>query len=141
MIHGLYYGDKPLPPATNPKMVGKYNMKCKSGGGGRWDQVLEYRVWVRTDDDLYFKSYANYLDAHEEATKLQTKDDVEYVHVVVLIKQNWQVWWESGKIVFNDEETITEWQPEWLLDARQISLLSQEEVKKLSWIDYHALYI
>ena len=128
MLAGLYEGTRPLPTAADPSVVGKNPSLAKSGGGGRWDEVIEYRVWIKDDDGMSMNAFADYKDAHNFAVDHYV-EGTWYIHVMVLIRQKWQVWLDSrGELVFNDEETITEWQPEWLLDTEEFSKFSQAEL-------------
>jgi putative acetyltransferase len=53
------------PAAKNKSKVGSYSALVFSGGGYFYDEVLEYRVWVRPSDgeEVHFYSYADYKTA------------------------------------------------------------------------------
>jgi len=50
------------PTAIDPKLVGAYPARTKSGAGYFYDDVLEYRVWIhpKGGGDDYYRAFASY---------------------------------------------------------------------------------
>jgi hypothetical protein len=94
------------PPAVNPAKVGTYPMEAFSGGGYFYDQVLEYRVWIKSK----CSSFATYEEALDFAKKKRNADEP-----VVLIYQKEYIN-EPEENVFEHikKERVSEWLPEWL---------------------------
>ncbi len=114
------YGDQY--DATYPENVGHYPMMCSSGGGYRYDRVLEWRVWRKDGDgELALYSFPSFQKAQSFMRKVS--NDI-YTHLVVLVEQKkWYKMNEKGSYVDDEgrhyslsrKTRITEWAPEWLL--------------------------
>lgn len=77
------------PLVADAKLVGTYDEDCKSGGGIRYDKVLEYRMWVKTHKGklccIRFVTAEKLLKA--TATAIQS-GRFRYVHDVALVQQD-----------------------------------------------------
>ena len=102
------------PPVKDPRKVGTYNPRCKSGGGTMYKDVLEYRVWVHSGarDDVCH-SFDSYLSA--KAFSDSTKGAEE---PLVLVLQNPWICWHDKQHDFRlvHENHIAEWRVEWLFE-------------------------
>jgi len=113
--------------ATHPENVGHYPTMCNSGGGYRYDRVLEWRVWRKdSEGELGVYSFPSFQKAQ---TFLRKVDDSRYSHLVVLVEQkSWYKMDEQGDYVdpqgesysLVNEPRITEWAPEWLKQSIEL---------------------
>ena len=88
--------------------VGTYSPCAFTGGGKRYDRILEYRVWTKDNNgELSMDSFDDYNDA----LNFYKYADGIYSHFVVLVEQDWYYDKDNNKI---DEKRITEWKPDWL---------------------------
>ena len=88
--------------------VGTYPLCVFTGGGKRYDRILEYRVWIKNKDgELSMESFGDYNDALKD----DKYADGIYSHFVALVEQDWFYDKDDNKI---DEKRITEWKPDWL---------------------------
>lgn len=97
------------PMAVDSSKVGTYPQRTNVGGGVFYDEVLEYRVWLKWKERT-FKPFAMYEEAYFYA---KGKKDAE--QPVVLVRQKEYVEETSpGVFVHKKEERITEWPVEML---------------------------
>jgi len=103
-----------MPKVLNKAQVGNYDLWCCSGAGMVWDDVLEYRVWYRDEDnELTCDRFDNYDDAEEFA-----QNDFVYEPVLALVLQKECAFGsDSEDIALHEEERITEWCCEWLEES------------------------
>lgn len=133
-LYGVYE-EKELPPAIDEQMVNEYEWEAYSGGGSRYDAVLEYRVWAKDDRGLGMMAFATYKEAIDLAVEEYAKG-YYYIHVMALVRQDWIPFLDGeGNLVIDDEPRQTEWDPEWVLTSVEFSQLTQDEVRALSTED------
>lgn len=110
-----------LPPAIDPKQVGKYPALTQSGGGYFYDHVLEYRVWCHPevgtpdhdDGGDYFYAFASYDEAFSFSQSTKEAEEP-----LVLVQQlEWVDEPQEGQYIHKKGERITEWRVEWLADG------------------------
>ena len=119
------------PKAVNVDMIGKYDLLAKSGGGGRYDEVLAYRLWVREEgQEVWCKEYSTYEEALADAIIFKNKDNIMYVHFMVLLRQEWIYYERYGNLVIEDMHQNVEWQPDWLLSENEIYIMSKDEIRE-----------
>ena len=112
---------KILPVSFYPEKVGKYPAKTKAGGGFRYDRVLEYRVWFRSEKEAAnFASFTDYFEAAGYAIGIYMTKNPYYVHIVALIEQDYYYECKSAEepeVIGEkiEQKRITEWNPEWIL--------------------------
>lgn len=122
------------PKAKYAKRIGHYRLFVGSGYGNRYDEVLEYRVWVRyehtEEEHLVCYCFATYEEAKTKEEEV-CKAGCVYAHLVVLVLQKW--YWEHLSNVANkldlknerrfineeeyvrmNKERLTEYCVEWL---------------------------
>ena len=105
------------PVAVDIKKVGEYPALTKSGGGFFYDDVLEYRVWVHTDNDDYYKAFATFEEA-----ELYSKKTKRAERPLVLVFQDEHINEpQPGVYEHVTEDRITEWLVEWLADSKRES--------------------
>jgi hypothetical protein len=116
-------GSSAYPLAANPDRVGSYPADSKSGAGYFYDELLEYRVWVHPDkgaerlngDKDYCLAFAQYEPAEAFSKKTPGSEPP-----IVLVRQlEWIDEPERGHFVPEKGERITEWQVQWLPNAKR----------------------
>lgn len=109
------------PEAIDKEKVGEYAPLSKSGGGGRFDAVLEYRVWVHPDSgDDNFVTFATYEEA-----KIYLGDDCLIEEPIALVRQDWYITHDGDTIKRVMQERITEWQVDWMFDDTNECLMGK----------------
>ncbi|MEM9388524.1 MAG: GCN5 family acetyltransferase [Pseudomonadota bacterium] len=111
------------PAVLNPKRVGKYPARCKSGGGYVWDEVLEYRVWMsphRGADDLedgsdYYYAFPSYAQASAFAEEHPGAD----APLALVLQREYINEPAPGEYEHIRAERITEWPVEFLSRPRR----------------------
>jgi len=98
------------PVAIDPGKVGDYPALTKSGGGYVYDEVLEYRVWIHSDGDVYYHAFATY----EEAKRFSEKSEGAEEPLVLVLQHEHINEPEPGKYEHVKGDRITEWRVEWL---------------------------
>ena len=106
------------PKAIDSDLVGKYPALVKAGAGYFFDEVLEYRVWFRTEskalDDQNGDDYYYSFETYEDALQF-SKEHPGSEEPLVLIRQlEWINEPKAGKYIHMKGKRITEWMPEWL---------------------------
>ena len=116
------------PQVINPELVGTYSEKTFSGGGLVYDNVLEYRVWVKSKTskgiNIWLRSYPSFDEANKYINRIKNRKNILYTHFVALVKQKkWYEFSKDGSYEFDnqfynliDSERITEWDIKWLND-------------------------
>ena len=100
------------PDTSDPTKVGKYYGEAYSGGVCFYDDVLEYRVWVKERSQLRYHAFASYEDALRFSRRVGAEEPI------VLVKQNSYVEEdEAGHMKHMQKPRIAEWQVEWLKKA------------------------
>jgi hypothetical protein len=86
--------------------VGDYPRRTESGGGYFYDEVLEYRVWVRPQEGSdHFHAFATYEEALAFSHEVQGAEEP-----LVLIRQlQWIDEPEPGRFLPMKGERLTEW--------------------------------
>jgi hypothetical protein len=97
------------PIAVDPETVGKYPALTKSGGGYFYNDVLEYRVWVHSNND-YFLPFSTYEHALDFSTHCSDAEEP----LVLVLQKEWIDEPTPGKYIHKTGSRITEWKPEWL---------------------------
>lgn len=101
------------PDAKDPGKVGTYDAYTPSGGGYFYDDVLEYRVWVRPDGkntEQYFKAFPTYKAANAFSKKTPRAEKP-----LVLVYQKEHIDEPSpGQYKHIKKPRIAEWRVEWL---------------------------
>ncbi|HSJ04307.1 MAG TPA: hypothetical protein VK956_17705 [Verrucomicrobium sp.] len=116
-------GDSEYPLAVDISRVGYYPARVHSGGGYIYDDVLEYRVWLhpergavpRAGEGDYFLAFAQYELALEFAMS-EAGAEAPLVLVRQLKHLNEP---EPGVLEMVEGERLTEWQVEWIAEARE----------------------
>jgi hypothetical protein len=75
------------PVAINVANIGSYPPIVNIGGGYRYDDVLEYRVWFNISRIPQFVAFINYESAHN--FKCFLKQYTQNIHTVALVRQKW----------------------------------------------------
>jgi len=104
------------PDAKNKSKVGSYSALVFSGGGYFYDEILEYRVWVRPQngDEVHFYAYADYEMALDYAQKTEGAEDP----LVLVLQKTYIDEPTKGNLIIVKEDRITEWRVEWLLEGK-----------------------
>lgn len=105
------------PKAINKEKVGTYSALAFSGGGYFYDEVLEYRVWVRppNGDEVHYYYFENFEEALE-----YSKNTEGAKYPLALVLQNAYIEsLEEGIFSIVNKERIAEWRVEWLLDGKR----------------------
>ena len=93
------------PNVFNKSRVGSYDIQAFSGGGRRYDRVLEYRVWtVNSQGKTGLYVFNNYKDAEHHNVK-------NGGNLVALVEQDYYFDKYNNRI---NKKRITEWRIEWL---------------------------
>lgn len=101
--------------AYDPSQVGKYPEFVYSGGGYFYDEILEYRVWVRSSGhDPELHTFATYKEAEHFS---QLDPDAE-PPVVLVLQREYIDEPTQGHYKHVRKERIAEWQPDWLRGNR-----------------------
>ena len=88
--------------------VGTYPLSVFSGGGKRYDRILEYRVWTKNESvELVLNCFDDYNDALN-FTKYCTGTNI---HFVALVEQDYYYDKDDNKI---DKKRLAEWLPDLL---------------------------
>jgi hypothetical protein len=98
------------PVAIDPGKVGDYPALTKSGAGYVYDDVLEYRVWIHPDGDVYYYAFATY----EEAKRFSEKTEGAEEPLVLVLQHEHINEPEPGKYEHVKGDRLTEWRVEWL---------------------------
>jgi len=111
------------PTAVEPSLVGEYPALVKSGAGYFYDELLEYRVWIDTEDggedlyngDDYYYAFPTYEDAFEFSNNTKgAEQPLALVRQLESINEP-----DPGVFEHITETRITEWQPIWLMDNKR----------------------
>jgi len=107
------------PAASNPEMVGKYEAMCFAGGGLFWDEVLEYRVWIKRPGNspqfIACPTFELAQHIHDNPREHGIEPGEYPEKPLVLIKQlEWINEPSPGSFQRKSGERIAEWRPEWL---------------------------
>ena len=114
------------PEVINTKLVGSYPEQSYSGGGLVYDDVLEYRVWVKSNtskgDNIWVRSYSSFDEANKYNNRIKNRKNIKYTHIVALVKQKkWYKLNDDGEYKHNENNyeivksnRITEWDINWL---------------------------
>lgn len=100
------------PVAVDVHRVGSYPALTKSGAGYFYDDVLEYRVWMKPEGggDSFYRAFASFENALQFSKKTPRSEKP-----LVLIRQvEWIDEPEPGVFHPLSGERITEWQVDWL---------------------------
>ena len=92
--HHIMHQQPHYPEVVDRSMVGHYHPECKSGGGMRYDRVLEYRLWYRTGNgELTLQVSHDPTQLHRLAMQLSSSQKKEQqqneMHLLVLVEQDW----------------------------------------------------
>jgi hypothetical protein len=126
-------GPSKYPLAVDPNRVGTYPADAKSGAGYFYDEVLEYRVWLHTENGAkplngsvdYFVAFAQYETAEKFSNSTAGAEEP-----LVLVQQlQWIDEPERGRFIPVKEERITEWQVRWLPDNKRTPMSIEEFMK------------
>jgi putative acetyltransferase len=99
------------PNAIDSNMVGKYPAHVYSGGGGFYDEVLEYRVWVHPKDGTdYYKAF----DTYDEALTFSKSTSNAEQPLVLVYQEEYIDESTPGRYAHVIKPRIAEWLPEWL---------------------------
>lgn len=84
------------PDVADAKRVGQYSAfcSCPDDTGGRWDRILEYRVWIVHDDhSIELKSLLSYAEILALVAM-----GAKILKTCALVEADW--WWDpiSGKV-------------------------------------------
>lgn len=111
----IFKKDKLYPDAFDIKRVGNYPALVQSGGGYFYDEVLEYRVWVRPPgkEPFYF-AFANF----EEALNCSKLTQFAEMPVVLVSQEEYIDEPEVGNFIHIKKPRLTEWEPEWLVNSK-----------------------
>lgn len=105
-----------FPPAVDASKVGTYPARTLSGGGYFYDDVLEYRVWVYTDQDgEYFCPFADYANALLFSNKTEGAKEP----YVLVLQKEYVDEPEDGVFIKVSTERIAEWRPDWLMNSKR----------------------
>jgi len=98
------------PSAIDSSKVGTYEPIVFSGGGHFYDNVLEYRVWVKNHDETAHYCFATYEEAatFSKATKNAEKP------VVLVLQKEYIDEQDPDNPKQIKKERMAEWLPEWL---------------------------
>ena len=105
------------PVAVDVGRVGTYPALTKSGAGYFYDDVLEYRVWMKPagGGDSFYRAFASYEAAVQFSKKTARSEEP-----LVLIRQiQWINEPEPGVFHAESGERITEWQVDWLSGSKR----------------------
>jgi putative acetyltransferase len=105
------------PVAVNVGLVGSYPALTKSGAGYFYDDVLEYRVWMKPagGGDSFFRAFASYETALQFSKSTPRSEEP-----LVLIRQvQWINEPEPGVFQAGSGERITEWKVGWLSGSKR----------------------
>jgi putative acetyltransferase len=105
------------PIAVDVNRVGSYPALTKSGAGYFYDDVLEYRVWMKPEGggSSFYRAFASFESALQFSKKTPRSEDP-----LVLIRQvQWIDEPEPGVFHPRSDERITEWQVIWLPDSKR----------------------
>ncbi len=105
------------PVAVDPARVGTYPARTKSGAGYFYDDVLEYRVWMKPagGGDSFYRAFASYEAALQFSKKTPHSEEP-----LVLVRQfQWINEPKSGVFEACSGERITEWQVDWLSGSKR----------------------
>ncbi len=94
------------PVVAYPELVGSYDVDCCSGGGGRYDRVLEYRVWSKGPT-----GWCLLMRFSHPADLLGCDYDPATTHLVALVEQDWYF---NCKGEYVQMRRVTEWDINWL---------------------------
>ena len=88
--------------------VGTYPLSVFSGGGKRYDRILEYRVWTKNES---VELVLNCFDDYNDALNFTKYTDSMFTRFVALVEQDWYYDTDNNKI---DGKRLTELKPDWL---------------------------
>jgi hypothetical protein len=105
------------PVAVDVLLVGHYPALTKSGAGYFYDDVLEYRVWMKPagGGDSFYRAFASFETALEYSKKTPNSEEP-----LVLIRQiQWIDEPQPGVFHAQSGERIAEWEVEWLATSKR----------------------
>lgn len=105
------------PDAIDPDKIGTYDAIAFSGGGYFYDEVLEYRVWVRPQDEKDEIHY-HYFDNYAAALAFSEKTAGAEQPLALVLQKAYIAPDKDGKLEIIEEERIAEWRVEWLEHRR-----------------------
>lgn len=104
------------PRVVDPAKVGTYSPLAGAGGGLVFDEVLEYRVWYKADDESVFRAFATM----EEAEAFSKRDLPKIEPPLALVLQREHVDEPApGKRILVRQQRVAEWSVGWLDDAHR----------------------
>jgi putative acetyltransferase len=107
---------KELPHAVDPAKVGTYPARTLSGGGYFYDEVLEYRVWVYSEQEgEYHRTFVDYKSALAFAIRTLGAKDPN----VLILQKEYVDEPTAGVFTKITAERIAEWRVEWLEDSKR----------------------
>lgn len=122
---------KELPLAVDPTNVGTYPARTASGGGYFYDEVLEYRVWVYSEEDgEYHRAFVDYKSALAFTIRTEGAKEPN----VLILQKEYVDEPEDGVFIKRTTQRIAEWRVEWLADSKRegnsIDLFIEEQNKR-----------
>jgi leucyl aminopeptidase len=116
------------PNAHDQNKVGSYPTIVYSGGGLIYDEVLEYRVWLKDEDrQSRCHSFVTYNDAKRFIKNTPT---AEREPVVLVLQKQYIEDNKDGKYKLIDKERFTEWRIEWLKGSKRTPRLINAILRK-----------
>lgn len=126
---------KPYPPAADAKKVGTYDLYVYSGGGYFYDEVLEYRVWVKQPGkDAVCHSFTSYEDALRFS---KDTDGAEWPLVLVLQNEHVNEP-QPGVYQHIKKPRIVEWQPDWLEGSKRAPELIERFLEEHNFLNRYS---
>jgi len=106
------------PNVLDINRVGTYPALTNAGGGGVWDEVLEYRVWCHSENGApdeedgsdYFCSFATYAEAFNFSQQTEGAEEP----LALVLQREYISEPQPGQYIHMKEERITEWPVEFL---------------------------
>lgn len=104
------------PDAKDKSKVGSHSALVFSGGGYFYDEVLEYRVWVRppSGEEVHFYSYADYKTALDYSKETEGAEEP----LVLVLQKAYIDGPTKDDLVIIKKDRIAEWRVEWLLKGK-----------------------
>jgi hypothetical protein len=107
------------PAVLDPKLVGTYPARAHAGGGYVWDEVLEYRVWCRSergvDEGDSFRAFATHREAMAFSNATTGADEP----IALVLQREYIDEPRSGRYRHVKKKRITEWPVEFLRRPRR----------------------
>jgi len=107
----MFFGK--YPKASEPNKVGTYPSEVYSGGGYFYDEVLEYRVWLKEGGKSVYYAFSTYGAARKFS---QSHKNTE--KPIALVEQYSYIEETNEGLRKIDENRITEWSVDWLKGNR-----------------------